>query len=127
LALVQFVLRVLGYFLSKNIIRLIGWVVFGVAEVVWVFMILYISWLAVRRRKWSALNTLIVGLIFGFVGGLVLALGLALGNAVALVLTQSWGVFKAVAYSGVEVIFLPLINCVLGGFISGIIGLILEK
>jgi len=128
LAIIQFVIRVVGYFLGINIVRLLGWFMVAASEVVSVLMLLYISWSAVKRRRWNALNTLIAGLLFGFIGGLILALDLTAGNLVAYILSaESWTAFKVAAYTGVGLVFIPLIQCVLGGFISGIVSLVLEK
>jgi len=128
LAIVQFIIRVVGYFLGINIVRLLGWFMVAASEVVGVLLLLYISWSAVKRRRWNALNTLIAGLLFGFIGGLILAFELSAGNIVAYILSaNSWSLFKVAAYTGVGLVFIPLIQCVLGGFISGIVGLVLEK
>lgn len=125
--IVQFVVRVIGYFLQMNVVRILAWVLLAFMEAVWVILLVYVSWLAVSKKKWSAINTLITGLIFGFLAGLVSAVALSFGNIVALIVSGSWTAFKVGAWSGVSIVFLPLIKCVLGGFVSGIIGLILEK
>ncbi|MFH1789009.1 MAG: hypothetical protein ABH834_06485 [Candidatus Altiarchaeota archaeon] len=125
--IVQFVVRIIGYFLQNNLVRILGWVLLAFMEAVWVIMLVYISWVAVSRKRWSAINTLIAGIIFGFLAGFVAAVALSFGNVVAMIVAGTWTVFKVAAWSGVSVVFLPIIKGVLGGFVAGIIGLILEK
>jgi len=126
LSIVQFVVRIIAYFMKQNIIRILGWIVFAVIETIWVIMLLYLSWIAVRHRKWSSMNLLFTGLVFGLIGGLITSTNLIFGNIVAVVLSESWGVFKAVVWSGITIVFLPLLKCILGGFISGVIGVVFE-
>ena len=129
LSIVQFIVRVLAYFLGNSIVRILGWITFAFMEFAGLAFVIYISYVAVRKKKWSALSTLILGLLFGFITGLISFVGFAFGNVIALILATSpgWNFFKLAAWTGVSMVFLPLIKCVLGGFIAGIVGVIFEK
>jgi|GEM_PF-1672889 len=127
LSVIQFVVRVIGYFLKNGIIRILGWVILAFMGLFWLLILIYVSWIVVHSKRWDAMNTLFAGVIFGLIGGLVVGIGLVFGNIVALILSDSWTLFKVGVWSVVIMVLIPITMCVFGGFISGIIGILLEN
>lgn len=125
--IVQFIIRVIAYWFGIEVIRILAWVAFAALVVGWFMMLVYISWVSVRRKHWNAMNALVLGLLFGVIGGLVTSVGFTAGNVVALIVSRKWDLFRTAAFSGVGIIFIPLIEAIIGGFVSGVIGLVSEK